>query len=147
MLFNDQLNLGLGYSTTGFLETTIFAGASYNSYQLNLYVQIYDNDKAFAVIEVSPYITVVLDSSNLQTIIDQLITKNPYFSTNKILNEGSYLLTIQEIQRITSLLNEQSLSDKFGLVLNKNAFANFPETFGPLSNYSGVTPVILNIEY
>ncbi len=142
MLSNDQLNLGLGYSKTGILETTFFAGASYNSYQLNLYVQIYDNDKAFAEFEVSPYITVVPDSSNLQSTIDQLITENPYFSTNKILNEGSYLLTIQEIQRISSLLNEQSLSDKLGLILNRNAFMNFPETFGPLSNYSGVKPVI-----
>ncbi len=47
---------------------------------------------------------------------------------------------IQEIQRISSILNEQSLSDKLGLILNGNA-PIFPQTFGPLSNYTGVTPV------
>jgi hypothetical protein len=107
---------------------------------LKVYVQIYDDDKAFAIYEIPQPITVLPNFSNLQTTIDQLISKNPLFSTNIILNEGSYLLSIQEIQRISSLLNEQSLSDKFGLILNGNA-PFFPQTFGPLSNYSGVFPV------
>jgi hypothetical protein len=132
--------LGLGFSKTGILKTTLFSGAVYNSYQLKVYAQIYDDDKAFAIYEIPQSITVLPDYSNLQTTIDQLISKNPLFSTNIILNEGSCLLSIQEIQRITSLLNEQSLSDKLGLILNGNA-PIFPQTFGPLSNYSGVIPV------
>ena len=137
---DDQLNLGLGYSTTGILKTTLFSGAVYNSYQLKVFAQIYDNDKAFAVYEITQPITVLPDFSNLTTTIDKLISKNPLFSTNIILNEGSSLLSIQEIQRIASLLNEQSLSDKLGLILHGNA-PIFPQTFGPLSNYSGVIPV------
>ena len=137
---DDQLNLGLGYSKTGILKTTLFSGAVYNSYQMKVYAQIYDDDKAFAIYEIPQSITVLPDYANLQTTIDQLISKNPLFSTNIILNEGSYLLSIQEIQRLSSLLNEQSLSDKLGLILNGNA-PIFPQTFGPLSNYSGVIPV------
>ena len=132
--------MGLGYSKTGILATRLLSGAVYNSYQLKVYVQIYDNDKAFACYEISQPITVLPDYSNLQTTFDQLISKNPLFSTNIILNEGSSLLSIQEIQRIASLLNEQSLSDKLGLILNGSA-PIFPQTFGPLSNYSGVIPV------
>jgi len=137
--------LGLGYSTTGVLSTTIFAGAVYDSYELNIYVQVYDNDKAFAIFEISTSITVQPDLSNLQTIINQLMTQNSSFNTNVILNEGSYLLSIQEIQRISSLLNEESLSDKLGLILYGHATICFPQTFGPLSNYSGVVPVKYNI--
>jgi hypothetical protein len=132
--------LGLGYSTTGLLATTLFSGAVYNSYQLKVYVQIYDDDKAFAIYEIPQPVTVLPDFTNLQTTIDQLFSKDSLFSTNKILNEGSYLLSVQEIQRISSLLNEQSLSDKLGLIMYGNA-PIFPQTFGPLSNYSGVIPV------
>jgi hypothetical protein len=135
--------LGLGYSTTGILSTTLFSGAVYNSYQLKVYAQIYDNDKAFAIYEIPQLITVLPNFSNLQTTIDQLISKDSLFSTNIILNEGSYLLSIQEIQRISSSLNEQSLSDKLGLILNGNP-PIFPQTFGPLSTYSGVSPVKIN---
>jgi hypothetical protein len=134
--------LGLGFSKTGILKTTLFSGAVYNSYQLKVYAQIYDNDKAFAIYEIPQSITVLPDYSNLETTIDKLVSKNPLFSTNIILNEGSCLLSIQEIQRITSLLNEQSLSDKLGLILNGNA-PIFPQTYGPLLNYSGVIPVIM----
>ncbi len=141
---DDQLNLGLGYSTSGLLKTRLFTGAVYNSYQLKVYAQIYDDDKAFAFYEIPQPITVLPDYSNLTTTIDQLISKNPLFSTNIILNEGSSLMSIQELQRVTSLLNEQSLSDKLGLILHGNA-PIFPQTFGPLSNYSGVIPVKKNI--
>ena len=137
---DDQLHLGLGYSASGLLKTRLFTGAVYNSYQLKVFAQIYDNDKAFAIYEISQPITILPDFSNLTTTIDKLISKNQLFSTNIILNEGSSLLSIQEIQRIASLLNEQSLSDKLGLILNGNA-PIFPQTFGPLSNYSGVIPV------
>ncbi len=131
----------MGYSTNGNLTTKLFSGAVYNSYQMKLYVQIYDNDKAFAIYEILQPITVLPDYSNFETTIQQLITRNPHFSTNVILNEGSFLLSIQEIQRISSLLNDQSLSDKFGLVLNGSGTI-FPQTFGPVSNFSGVSPVI-----
>jgi hypothetical protein len=133
--------LGLGYSSNGILTTTLFSGAVYDSYQMRLHVQIYDNDKAFAIYEINQPLTVVPDYSNFETTIQQLNTRNPHFSTNVILNEGSFLLSIQEIQRISSLLNDQSLSDKYGLVLNGSG-SFFPQTFGPISNYSGVSPVI-----
>ena len=130
----------MGYSSSGSLTTQLFSGAVYDSYQMNVYVQIYDNDTAFGVYEIEQAITVRPDFSNFQTEIEQLITQSPLFRTNIILNEGSYLQSIQEIQRISSMLNEQSLSDKLGLILNGNA-PIFPQTFGPLSNFTGVTPV------
>ena len=130
----------MGYSSSGSLSTKLFSGAVYDSYQMNVYIQIYDNDTAFGFYEIEQAITVYPDFSYFQTEIEQLITQNPSFKTNILLNEGSYLKSIQEIQRISSMLNEQSLSDKFGLILNGNA-PIFPQTFGPLSNYTGVTPV------
>jgi len=113
---------------------------------MNFYVQIYDNDKAFAVYEITQSTIVLPDFFEIDMTINQLINKSPYFSTNIILYEGSYLLSIQEIQRISSLLNEQSLSDKLGLILNGNA-PIFPQIFGPLSTYSGVSAVIFYITF
>jgi len=132
--------MGLGYSNNGVLATTLFAGPVYNNYEMNIYAQIYDNDTAFTVFLISQQVTVLPDFTDLDKTINQLIMQNSQFSTIVILNEGSYLLSIQEIQRISSLLNEQSLSDKKGLILNGNA-PIFPQTFGPLFNYSGVIPV------
>jgi hypothetical protein len=74
------------------------------------------------------------------------MTEDPSSDTNIILNEGSFIKSIQEIQRISSLLNDQSLSDKLGLILKADA-PIFPQTYGPLWNYSSVVPVILEEIY
>ncbi len=123
-------------------EVKLFAGAVYDSYQLNLYVQVYDNDGAFTVYEIPQSITVYPHETNLTTLTNDLITENPSFESNVILYEGSFKESIQEIQRISSLLNEQSLSDKLGLIMNGDA-PIFPQTYGPLWNFSGVIPVII----
>ena len=82
------------------------------------------------------------DCANLISIMNSLITANPFFSTNIILNQGSYLNSLEEIQRISSLLNEQSLSDKLAMsLLNESSKIFFPDIYGPLSEYSGVFPV------
>ena len=82
------------------------------------------------------------DLTNLLKMMNDLISANPYFSTNVILNQGSFLSSIEEIQRISSLLNEQSLSDKLALsLLNESSKVFFPDIYGPLSTYSGVIPV------
>ena len=85
--------------------------------------------------------TVTPDLTNLETIMDKLVLADPFFSTNIILNQGSYLNSIQIIQKISSLLNVQSYSDKLGLLMNKSSFP-FPQTYGPMANYSGVNAVI-----
>jgi len=72
--------------------------------------------------------------------MDKLISGDPYFSTNILLNQGSYLDTIQIIQTISSLLNAQSYSDKLGIILN-NCSISFPRIFGPMSNFTGVNAV------
>jgi len=124
--------------------TKLFTGAVYDSYQIRIYVQVYDDDEAFAVYDIETPITVSPPDDNqtyLLTTMDKLITSDSLFIVNQILNEGSYLSSIEEIQLISSLLNDQSLSDKFGLLLNEKNNSFFPQTFGPLFNYSGVKPV------
>ena len=123
-------------------EVKLFAGAIYNSHQMNFYVQVYDNDGAFTIYEISQSINVYPHETNLTSLMNDLITENPSFGSNINLYEGSFLKSIQEIQRISSLLNDQSLSDKLGLILKGDA-PIFPQTYGPLWNYSGVMPVIL----
>jgi hypothetical protein len=73
--------------------------------------------------------------------MDKLVLADPFFSTNIILNQGSYLNSIQIIQKISSLLNVQSYSDKLGLLMNKSSIP-FPQTYGQMANYSGVNAVI-----
>ena len=88
-------------------------------------------------------VTILPDPSYpLLTVMNDLITANPYFSTNVILNQGNYLSSLGEILRISSLINEQSLSDKLALtLLNESSKVFFPDTYGPLSSYSGVNSV------
>jgi hypothetical protein len=87
-------------------------------------------------------VTVVPDFSNFQATMNNLIARSPSFSINKILNEGSFLTSLQEIQAISSLLNEQSLSDKLGLLTQDNsAISYFPQVYGPFCNYGGVNAV------
>jgi hypothetical protein len=140
-LANDSVEYGLGYMNklNETFDGKIFAGAIYNSNQINFYVQVYDNDGAFTIYEIPQPITIYPNETNL-TSLNDLITENPLLDSNVILNEGTFVYSIQEIQRISSLLNDESLSDKLGLILKGDA-PIFPQTFGPLWNYSGVLPV------
>jgi hypothetical protein len=124
----------LGSSRNGQLETRLFPG--YASNQATIYVQIYDNDEAFAVYEIHNPITILADRNNFTNTLSKLISHDPLFETNRILNEGSYLPSLQEIQTISSLLNDQSLADKFGLISSLKNKSLFPQTFGQLFKYS-----------
>ena len=115
----------------------------YNSYQIQIYVQINDNDGAFKTYEIEQPITVMPDFQNLELIKEKLILADISFIDNIILNEGDYLSSIQVLQSLSSLLNDQSLSDKVGLNQNLNETTIFTQIYGQLSNYTGVSPVIL----
>jgi hypothetical protein len=147
---NDSLHYGLGYSTNPTYNTKLFAGAVYDSYKMIIYAQIYDDNGAFSVYNIPDTIIVQPDFASLSEIVVGLIKKNSSFETNKILNGGSYLPSLQEIQPISSLLNEQSLKDVLGLIKslnNRNVFSTFPQIYGPLNNYNGVIPVIYSLNY
>jgi hypothetical protein len=131
----------LGSSRNGQLETRLFPGFASN--QATIYVQIYDNDKAFAVFEIQNPITILADRNNFTNTLSKLISRDPLFETNRILNEGSYLPSLQEIQTISSLINDQSLADKFGLISSLKNTSLFPQTFGPLLKYSVIRIVRL----
>jgi hypothetical protein len=141
-LFNDTIDYGLGFNSninTAF-ALKMFPGAIYDSNQMKIYVQIYDNDGAFTIYDLPQFITVRPDTRNLSTTINNLIRKEPTDKLNIILNEGFLIESTQEIQRISSLLNVQSLSDKFGLILSKNA-PLYPQVYGQLMNFSGLIQV------
>jgi len=124
----------LGSSRSGELATRLFPG--YASNQAKIYVQIYDDDEAFAVYEIQNPITIFADRTNFTDTMSKLISNDPKFETNQILKEGSYLSSLQEIQTISSLLNDQSLGDKFGLIKSEGNSSLFPQTFGVLYTYS-----------
>ncbi len=115
----------------------------YNSYQIQIYVQINDNDGAFKTYEIEQPIIVMPDFQNLDLIKEKLILADTSFINNIILNEGDYLSSIQVLQSLSSLLNDQSFSDKVGLNQNLNETTRFTQIYGQLSNYTGVSPVTL----
>ena len=108
---------------------------------MNIIVQVYDNNGAFTTYEIETPITVLPDLTNLETIMDKLISADPYFSLNIILNQGSFIKSIQIIQTVSSILNTQSYSHKLGMILNKSSIA-FPQIYGPMENYTGVNSVV-----
>ena len=127
----------------GIFQTNLFPGAVYDSYKMSIYVQIYDINGAFSIFDFPQQITVIPDlMSNLTIVEERLILNDPSFDINILLNEGSYLDSIREIQKISGLLNEKSLSDQMGLIkFNNNTDLTFPLIYGPLTNYNGILPV------
>ena len=107
---------------------------------MQIYVQVYDNDGAFSVFEIIHPVSVLPDFSNFQTIMNKIISSDTYFRVNIILNQGSYLDSIQELQIISSLLNQNATSDKLDLIFN-NYSTRFPQIYGP-STYTRVSIVI-----
>ena len=140
---NDSLHYGLGYSWNNSFDTSIFSGAVFDSYKLQVYVQIYDNGSAFTIYEIQPPIIVQPDVSNLKLIQDRLLLEDMTFIDYILLNEGDYLESIKIMQCLSSLVNDESLSDKLSLAMNVGN-TQFPELYGPLENYQGVTPVSKN---
>lgn len=137
------IHYGLGYSTSGNLETTLFPGAVYDSFKMTIYAQIYGTSEVYTIFDLTDAVIVIPDiMSDLDTVEKRLISKDPTFSANILLSQGSYLESVQEIQRISGLLNEQSLSDELGLkTFNNNTDLKFPPVYGPLASYEGVVPV------
>ena len=140
MFLNDQLHYGLGNSLNTNLTTRLFPGAIYNSYQMNIYIQVVDSDGAFTTFVIEQPVTVVPDFTNFLLNIYKIITEDSQFISNIILNQGSHSSSIQELQSFSGLLNQQSLEDKCALYFNMSSKI-FPSVYGPLSNYSGVIPV------
>jgi hypothetical protein len=105
-------------------------------------VQIFDDDGAYTIYHLNQNITVTPYLLNLTMTIENLNAGDPFLRPNDILSQGSYLLSVQETQQIASLLNQQSLSDKLGLISN-DSFTLFPQTYGPLANFAGVNAVKL----
>jgi len=140
---------GLGYNMNlnETFNTKLFLGAVYNSLQMNIYVQVYDNDEAYTIYNILRNVIVYSNETDLELIMEKLISSDTSFESNIILNEGAFTGSIQDLQRISSLFNSQSLSDKLGLILGGKASIIFPQTYGPLSNYSGAIPVINFFRY
>lgn len=120
--------------------TFLFVGPSYDSYQKVIYVQVYDNDGSYTTYEIPTLITIIPDLTNFETIMDKLISTDPYFSINIVLNQGSFLESIQIIQKISSLLNTQSYDDKLSINFNYS-FIAFPQIYGPIGDYTGTNSV------
>ena len=146
MYQHDQIHYGLGFTASGILQTYLFPGAIYNSHQMNIYAQIYDAENAYTIYNFTSSITVIPDENeDLNELEDRLISQDPTFEINIALNENSFKnqIVFEKVQYIIDLLNEQSLSDKFGLIVFYNSTgAKFPQIYGPLSNYNGVLMVI-----
>jgi hypothetical protein len=121
--------------------TQLFAGAVYDSYKLSVYVQVYDSKGACIIYEINQNITVIPDFTDFDATKDKLISGDPNFYLNMMLKQGSFLKSIQIMQSISSLLNEQSLSDKLGLKLDSKLEYNFPHIYGPLAYFKGVNSV------
>ena len=85
---------------------------------MQIYVQILDNDGGITSYSINQPVYVVPNVTKLQTLIDQLVEVNPTANFNINLNNGLSLLSIQDISSLSSLLNGQSLSDKYALSQN-----------------------------
>jgi len=108
---------------------------------MSIYVQVYDDYGAYATYDIVTPVKIIPDLTNFETIKNKLISADPYFGTNIILNQGSYLESVQIIQTISSLLNAQSYADKLGMILANKSSIAFPQIYGAMSNYSGVNAV------
>jgi len=133
---------GLGYNLNlnETFNTKLFLGAVYNSLEMSIYVQVYDNDEAYTIFNIPQNVMVYSDETDLELIMEKLISSDSTFESNIILNEGAFMGSIQDIQKISSILNKQSLSDKSGLI-STGKQPIFPKVYGPLSDYFGVIPV------
>ena len=146
MYLNDQIHYGLDFTATGILQTYLFPGAIYNSHQMLIYAQIYDAENSYTTYNFTSSITVIPDGNeDLNTLEDRLISQDPTLEINIALSENSNKnqKVFEQLQFIIDLLNEQSLSDKLGLIMfNNKTSTKFPQVYGPLSNYNGVVRVI-----
>ena len=121
-------------------DAKLFSGAIYNSNQMSLYVQVYDNDGAYTIFYMPQSVVVYQDETDLILNMNKLISIEPTFESNIVLNGGAFLGNVQEIQMISSLLNIPSYSDKMGLIMT-GMQPLIPQVYGPLANFSGVIPV------
>ena len=106
---------GIGYSFDGNLITKLFPGAIYDFNKLNIIVKIYDNDNAFTLYEINQPLIIIKEDLIQQEI--EIEFDNLIYDINRILNQGNYLSTLEEIQRLNGLMNIISYIHKYRLKL------------------------------
>ena len=110
-----------------------------------VYAQVYDEYDAFAVFSIDEPVIVVPDFNDV--IVDRV---KLVIESNTLDSETS-LERIADIQRISSLLNLQSLEDKLGIMSQLKKSQNnkiiFPNVYGPLSEYAGIMPVFFFTDF
>ena len=139
-LLDDQMKIGLGYSYSGSLTTQLPQGAVYDSNRLYIDIEIVDNDNGITYYSITTPVTVNSNVTQLQNIMNQLISLDPLSQQNLILFDGNSLKSIQTLLALSSLLNMQSLSDKKSLMSNSSYSQTMllTQIYGPLSNFNGV---------
>jgi hypothetical protein len=144
---NDSTEYGLGYlklNSEPYASTSItrklFAGAVYDAYKMYVYAQVYDENDAFTVFSIDEPVKV------LPVHNDVIVDRVKLTIESDKLDSETNLERIADIQRISSLLNLQSLEDKLGILDQSKNLQNkilFPHFYGPLSEYAGITPVFI----
>ncbi|CAF0863211.1 unnamed protein product [Brachionus calyciflorus] len=129
---NDPVKIGLGSSINGQLSTQLPQGAIYDSNQLKIEIQIYDEEDGFAFYKIPTNVTVNFN----KTISDPSSLITPQLINN--LNNGDSKTSMQTILSLASILNSFSLSDKASLNNIENRTTILTTSNGPLSSYSGV---------
>jgi hypothetical protein len=107
---NDNMHVGLGYSENGTLTTELPLGAIYNNDLISLYVEIFDNDDAYTIYNISTVVQVSSDQQSKQSVQD--LVKDTFSPLRRLLFGGDTLATIQKLLSLSSTLNNESLSDK-----------------------------------
>jgi hypothetical protein len=109
------MNVGLGTSTNGALNTQLPLGASYDSYQLSIFVQIMDNDNGISYYTISNQLVVQANTSATESIFSAILNTDTSSSVLSTLNSGSPEASISTILTLSSVLNDLSLTDQSSL--------------------------------
>lgn len=107
---NNQASVGFGTSLDGTLSLELPLGASYDSYNTYLYVNVIDNDGGVTTYQFGAPIQVNPNPNILQAITEQLLNPLGGGAILNALYSGNSQLTTQTLLTISSVLNDANIT-------------------------------------
>jgi hypothetical protein len=144
---NDTKSLGVGHSANGLLNTILPQGAIYSSYELNMYVQIFDNDYGNSYFYFDYPIKVRPNTSFIDKLMMDVKNNIP-INVNDLYGATSQE-AVQQLLSYSSILNTKSseASLKAGIentpIFGEDLFAQF---FAISNNLGKLTATEMEVE-
>jgi hypothetical protein len=112
VLKDNPIPIALSFSDDGTMSTELPPGAPYDAYRMQIRVQIFDDEGAYATYTMPYVLTVYPNTTRIWSMFNNLLSQNTKFNANLELYGGETKTMLNNLLLLAAGLNDMSILDK-----------------------------------